>query len=219
MKNHFLTRYHLRPKDYAGASFGSSFASRCLLITFIPLIISSCATVDYLPPRQGTSAELQSVVARSLEETLKEIPLNPVGKKVDVHVEAVGGYETSLGLERYVKSLFQEWVVSRGGSIGKDEFRMDIFIPVLGATATSRELSYQYIPIYYSERFRTTRDVFLVMRNREGQVVYSWRGGQAGDWTDMYLMRMLGPTDHSPVDRVDTSGSDSDRDRPSAPFP
>ncbi len=162
---------------------------------------------------------MQSLVAKSLEETLKEISFNPEGKRADVHVEAVGGYETSLGLERYVKSLFQEWVVSRGGSIGKDGFRMDVFIPVLGATATSRELSYQYIPIYYSEHFRTTRDVFVAVRDREGQVVYSWRGGQAGDWADMYLMRMFRSLDHPPADGADRSRSDSDEGPPVAPFP
>ncbi len=209
MKNHSLLKNHDTRSHFGRVLWFCSGGSHWGALFFIPWILCSCATVDYLPPQQGTSAELQSLVAKSLEETLKEISFNPGGKKVEVHVKTVGAYETPLGLERYAKSLFQEWVVSRGGSIGQDGFRMDIFIPVMGATATSREMSYQYIPLYYSERYRTIRDVLVVVRNREGRVAYSWRGGQVGDWTDMYLMRIFGSTDDRPADRADDSPSDS----------
>ena len=157
------------------------------------LLLSSCATVDYLPPRQGTSAELQSILANSLEENIKEIHFDPAGKVVDIHVRAIGGHQTSLGLERYVKSLFQEWVVKKGGKIGLEEFRMDVFIPVLGSTATRRELSFQYIPLYYSERFRTNNQLMVVVRDGEGKLVGTWGSRPPGDWTDIYLMRMFGP--------------------------
>ncbi len=161
--------------------------------SLILLLLSSCATVDYLPPRQGTSAELQSILSKSLEENMKEIRFDPAGKVIDIHVQAIGGYQTSLGLERYVTSLFQEWVVKKGGKIGPEEFRMDVFLPVLGSTATRRELSYQNIPLYYSERFRTTNQLMVMVRDGEGRLVGTWKGGQAGDWADIYLMRIFGP--------------------------
>ena len=163
----------------------------CFFLVFA--LVSCCAIVDYLPPRQGTSAELQSVLAKSLEENMKEVLFDPAGKVVDIHVQAIGGFETSRGLEKYVQSMFQEWVVKKGGKIGPEEFRMDVYLPVLGSTATSREFSYQYIPLYYSERFRTTNQMMVMVRDGEGKLVGTWKAGQVGDWSDVFLMRMFNP--------------------------
>src|SRR5512136_1433976 len=90
---------------------------RTLLLLSL-FLLPSCATVDYLPPEQGTSAELQSILAQSLEGNLKEIGFDPAGKTVDVQVRALGGHQTPQGLEKYVKSLFQEWTVGKGGKVG-----------------------------------------------------------------------------------------------------
>ena len=161
---------------------------------FLPLLIlSACATVDYLPPRQGTSAELQSILARSLEENLKEISFDPAGKTVDIQVRALGGHQTPQGLERYVKSLLQEWTVQKGGKVGPGNWRMDVFLPVLGTTATRRDLSYQSIPLYYSERFRGTGQMLVVARDGEGKVAGVWRAGKGSEFADVFLMRILGP--------------------------
>jgi hypothetical protein len=127
---------------------------------------------------------------------MKEVLFDPAGKVVDIRVRAMGGYKTSRGLEKYVQSLFQEWVVKRGGKIGPEEFKMDVYLPVLGSTATRRELSYQYIPLYYSERFRTTHQMMVMVRDREGKLVGTWKAGQAGDWADIFLMRMFGPVEN-----------------------
>jgi hypothetical protein len=161
---------------------------------FLPLLtLSACATVDYLPPRQGTSAEMQSILARSLEENLKEISFDPAGKTVDIQVRALGGHQTPQGLERYVKSLLQEWTVQKGGKVGPGNWRMDVFLPVLGTTATRRDLSYQNIPLYYSERFRGTGQMVVVVRDGEGKVAGVWRAGKGSDFADVFLMRILGP--------------------------
>jgi len=163
---------------------------------FLPLLIlSACATVDYLPPRQGTSAELQSILARSLEENLKEISFDPAGKTVDIQVRALGGHQTPQGLERYVKSLLQEWTVQKGGKVGPGIWRMDVFLPVLGTTATRRDLSSQNIPLYYSERFRGTGQMVVVARDGEGKVAGVWRAGKGSELADVFLMRILGPFD------------------------
>jgi hypothetical protein len=151
--------------------------------------------VNYLPPRQGTSAELQSAMAKSLDEGLKDIPFEPKGKSVDIHVQAIGGYQRSLGLERYVRSLFQEWVVEKGGTIRPGGFRMDVFVPVLGTTATRRELSYQHVPLYYSELFRVTNQMIVMVREDKGDLVGIWQGGQREDQAEIYLMRIFGPFD------------------------
>ena len=169
--------------------------SRRALLVMLFLMLPSCATVDYLPPVQGTSAELQSILAKSLEGNMKEILFDPAGKAVDIHVRALGGYQNSLGLERYVKSLFQEWVVEKGGKVGPGQFQMEVFLPVLGTTATRRELSYNNIPLYYSERFRATGQLLVVVRDRDDKLIGLWRGGQTGDRADVYLMRIFGPFD------------------------
>ena len=161
------------------------------------LILPSCATVDYLPPRQGTSAELQSILAQSLEENLNEISFDPAGETLDIRVRALGGHQTPQGLERYVKSLLQEWTVQKGGKVGPGSWRMDVFVPVLGTTATRRDMSLQYIPLYYSEKFRGTGQLAVVVRNEEGNVVGVWRGGKGSDFSDIYLMRILDPFDAS----------------------
>jgi len=73
---------------------------------------------------------------------------------------------------------------------------MDVFLPVLGTTATRRDLSYQNIPLYYSERFQNTARLIVVVRDAEGIMVCLWQGKQSGaDLTDIYLMRIFGPFD------------------------
>jgi hypothetical protein len=157
--------------------------------------LSGCAFVDYLPPRQGTSAELQSALAKSLEQNLKTIPFDPAGKTYELHVRALGGYQNASGLERYVKSLFREWIVKKGGGVGSGSLRMDVFLPTLGTTATRRDLSYQNIPLYYSERFQGSCRLVLVVRDASGKIVHFWQGGEGKELTDIYLMRILGPFD------------------------
>jgi hypothetical protein len=159
------------------------------------LILPSCAAVDYLPPRQGTSAELQSILARSLEENLKEVSFDPAGKTLDIQVRALGGHQTPQGLERYVKSLLQEWTVQKGGKVGPGDWRMNVFLPVLGATATRRDMTVQNIPLYYSEKFRGTGRLVVVVRDGEGKVAGVWRTGKGSDFADIFLMRILGPFD------------------------
>ena len=174
--------------------FRSGPQIRTLLLLYL-FLLPSCATVDYLPPQQGTSAELQSILAQSLEGNLKEIGFDPAEKTVDIQVLALGGHQTPQGLEKYVKSLFQEWTVGKGGKVGPGEWRMDVFLPVLGTTATRRDLSYQHIPLYYSERFRAAGQLVVVVRDEKGTVAGIWRAGKGGDFADIYLMRILGPFD------------------------
>ena len=161
----------------------------------ISLFLFSCATMDYYPPGQGTSAELQSVLAKSLEGNLREIPFDPAGKVVDLQVRAWGSYQNAMGLEGYVKSLFREWIVSRGGEVGPGQFQMAVFVPVLGDIAVRRDLSYQYIPLYYSERFGAAARMIVVIKDAEGRTISVWHKGAAADLTDIYLMRIFGPFD------------------------
>ncbi len=159
-------------------------------------LLSACAMVDYLPPDQGTSAELQSLLAKSLEGNMKEIPFDPSGKVVDLQVKSFGPYKNPVGLEGYVKSLFREWIIGQGGRIGPGQLRMDVLLPVLGNAVTRRDLSYQNIPLYYSERFEATTRLVVIIRDSKGAVVDFWQG-KAGriDLADVYLMRIFGPFD------------------------
>lgn len=158
-------------------------------------LLPACARVDYYPPGHGTSAELQSILAKSLEGNLRDIPFDPVGKKVDLQVSAWGTYQNALGLEGYVKSLLREWIVGRGGEIGPGQFQMAVFLPVLGHTAVRRDLSYQYTPIYYSERFRASARMIVVIKDAEGRTLNVWHKGEGADLADIYLMRIFGPFD------------------------
>ena len=173
---------------------GDFFAFWGLLVLF--LSIPSCATVDYVPPGQGTSAEWQSLLAQSLEGSIREVPFNPAGKVVDLQVRSFGPYKSSFGLERYVKSLFHEWIVGRGGRIGPGQFTLEAFLQAFGNTATSRDFSYQYIPFYYSERLQATNRLIVVIRDAEGRLAGFWQGKPDGvDLADIYLMRIFGPFD------------------------
>jgi hypothetical protein len=158
-------------------------------------LLPACATVDYYPPGQGTSAELQSMLAKSLERNLREIPFDPAGKKVDLRVHAWGSYANALGLEGYMKSLLREWIVGRGGEVGPGQLQMVVFLPILGHTAVRRDLSYQYTPIYYSERFRAMARMIVVIKDAEGKTLEVWQKGKGADLADIYLMRMFGPFD------------------------
>ncbi len=173
---------------------GSSPALCALML--LSFFVSSCASVDYMAPDQGTSAEWQSLLAQSLEGSLQGIPFDPAGKVVDLRVRSFGPYKHSLGLEKYVESLWHEWVVSRGGRIGPGQFSLEILLPAFGSTATERDLSYQYIPFYYSERLRATNRLMVVVRDAEGKVAHFWEAKADGaDLTDIYLMRIFGPFD------------------------
>lgn len=163
------------------------------LLIFV--FLSSCATMDYLPPSQGTSAELQSILAKSLEVNLREVPFDPAGKMVDLQVRAWGSYQNALGLEGYVKSLFREWIVSRGGEVGPGQFQLAVFLPVLGDTAARRDLSYMHIPLYYSERFRAAARMTVVLKDAEGKTIGVWHKGEGAEFADIYLMRIFGPFD------------------------
>ena len=72
---------------------------------------------------------------------------------------------------------------------------MDLWLPVLGTTATRRDLSYANIPLYYSERFQSAAQLVVVVRDGEGKVAGVWKTGKGGDLADIYFMRILGPFD------------------------
>jgi len=164
-------------------------------LTLILALLPACAYKDYCPPGLGTSADLQSMLAKSLESNLREIPFDPAGKRVDLHVRAWGTFRQPMGLEGYVKSLFREWIVSRGGEVGPGQFQMTVFLPVLGHSAVRRDLSYQYVPIYYSERFRTTARMIVVIKDAAGNTLEVWQKGEGADVADIFLIRILGPFD------------------------
>ena len=164
-------------------------------LTLILALLPACAYKDYNPPGLGTSADLQSMLARSLESNLREIPFDPTGKRVDLHVRAWGTFQQPMGLEGYVKSLFREWIVSRGGEVGPGQFQMTVFLPVLGHSAVRRDLSYQYVPIYYSERFRATARMIVVIKDAQGKTLEVWQKGEGADLADIFLIRILGPFD------------------------
>jgi len=166
-----------------------------LIWPVLALLSSACATVDYLPPSQGTSSELQIILARSLEDQVKAIPFDPQGKTLDIQVRAWGGYRNPLGLEGYVQSLLREWVVQKGGKVSSGDLRMIALISVLGDTATRRDLSYRNIPLYYSEQFYATVQFFVIIRDREGKMISSWQGKHGTVMTDAFLMRFFGPLD------------------------
>jgi len=170
---------------------------RCFLPSLALLLglLPACAYRDYWPPDLGTSADLQSILAKSLEGNLREIPFDPAGKRVDLQVHAWGTFQNAMGLEGYVRSLFREWIVSRGGEVGPGQFQMTVFLPVLGHTAVRRDLSYQYTPIYYSERFRATARMIVVIKDAEGKTLEVWEKGEGADSADIFLMRIFGPFD------------------------
>ena len=161
------------------------------ILVFLP----ACAFRDYSPPDQGTSAELQSILSQSLERNMKEIPFDPKGKTIDLKVQALGSFRNAQGIEGYVKSLFREWIVGQGGKIGSGQFQMAVFIPVFGDTAIRRDLSYQNIPLFYSERFQATTRLIAVIRDAEGKMIHSWQKGEGADLSDIYFMRIFGPFD------------------------
>ena len=166
-------------------------SSLALVLAFLP----ACASRQYSDPELGTSTDLQIMLAKSLEGNLREIPFDPGGKRVDLQVHAWGAYESALGLEGYVRSLFREWIVSRGGEVGPGQFQMTVFLPVLGHSAVRRDLSYQYTPIYYSERFRATARMIVVIKDAEGKTLEVWQKGEGAESADIFLMRIFGPFD------------------------
>jgi len=164
-------------------------------LPFVLTFISSCATVHYNPPFQGTSAELQSALAQSLERNLKDIPFDPSGKLVDLQVYTLGSFQGQEGLENYVKSLFQEWIVREGGKVGPGQLQMVVFMPVLGTTAVRRDFSYQNIPLFYSERFQATARLLVLIKNPQGEIIKTWQKKEGAGLSDIYLLRIFGPFD------------------------
>lgn len=169
------------------------YVSIGLMGLVLAVISSACATVDYLSPTQGTSSELQTILARSLEDQIKMISFDPRGKTVDIQVRAWGSYRNPFGLEGYLQSLLREWVVQKGGRVGSGDLRLVALLPVLGDTATRRDLSYRNIPLYYSEQFDASLQLFVFLRDADGKPVATWHGKHGTRLGDAFLLRFFGP--------------------------
>jgi hypothetical protein len=156
-------------------------------------MLSACATVDYLPPRQGTSADLQRILSQSLEFQMARLAWEPQGRTVDLQVRAWGGFQQPLGLEKYIRSLFQEWLIQRGGKIGAGDLQMTVLVSAFGSGVTRRDLSFRNIPLYYSEDLDAALEMAIWVRDRDGGLLHFWKGQQKSDTTDAFLMRFLGP--------------------------
>jgi hypothetical protein len=178
-----------------GTKKRKDYVSIGLMGLALAFLSTACATVDYLAPSQGTSSELQTILARSLDDQIKMIPFDPRGKTVDIQVRAWGSYRNPFGLEGYLQSLLREWVVQKGGRVGSGDLRLVALLPVLGDTATRRDLSYQNIPLYYSEQFDASLQLFVFIREADGKPVATWQGKHGTQLSDAFIMRFFGPLD------------------------
>jgi hypothetical protein len=97
-----------------------------------------------------------------------------------------------------VKSLLREWIVSRGGEVGPGQFQLVVFLPVLGGTATRRDLSYRHIPLYYSERFMAAARMIVVIKDAEGRAHKRLAKSRGGPLIRCLPDALLGPFRHSP---------------------
>jgi len=102
---------------------------------------------------------------------------------LDVKARVFGVHQTRRDFIPLVYAEFTE-----GG-----EYVMEIYLPVLGDTATQRDLSYRGVPLYYSEDFKGSVRLIGRVRDLQGRTVSHWQEGQEAQCEDVYWMRIFGP--------------------------
>ena len=173
-----------------------------LIILFSLLIITGCASVRVVEPGTGLSADYQRAVSRAIESGLDPAELGVEGESVSLEVTSLVDGRYIDGIEGYIRSAFEEALVTGGGALTDDgEVRLRVVVAAVGDTKTDRNLQLTFrgirLPFYYSGGTRALFDIVVYIEDASGgdgvvadRVVEMKSGVKVHE---TYIMRVFGP--------------------------
>ena len=160
-----------------------------------------CATKVYNSAKSGPSADLQQVLANSIEEAIAAVPEEVWGHHISLQVTAPPG--GGQGLAAYMRQYLAETISRHGGSLEPPyDLQISVIIPTSGNLITERRLSLTMnvggignlrLPLFYGETFKGLTRTWILCRDKEGRLCQVLLGEQKRTSHEIYWFWMLGP--------------------------
>lgn len=172
------------------------------IVAAILLSLSTgCATKVYTSTKTGSSADLQEVLANSIEEAFTSVPGEVWGRRISLEVPPSQG--ETLGISAYIRQYLEETISHHGGSLEPPhELYVRVFVPATGNLITERRLSLTMniggvanirIPLFYGETFKGVTQTIICYRDEKGKLCQLSRGEKKNVFHEIYWFWMLGP--------------------------
>jgi len=168
------------------------------LLLFLSL---GCATKIYDSAQSGPSADLQEVLANSIEEAFAAVPEEVWGHRISLQIVAPPGKGGALA--RYIRQSLREVIARHGGSLEPPyDLQIMILMPASGNFITERRLSLTVniggvgnvrVPLFYGETFKGLTQTVILCRDGEGRLCQVLKGEQRRSSHEIYWFWMLGP--------------------------
>ncbi|MDH7498947.1 MAG: hypothetical protein QHH30_00995 [candidate division NC10 bacterium] len=162
---------------------------------------SGCATKIYDSPQSGSSADLQQVLANSIEEAFTSVPEEVWGHRISLQIAAPPGKGDALAA--YIRQYLREIIAREGGSLEPPyDLQITILVPASGNFVTERRLSLTLniagagnvrLPLFYGETFKGLTQTLILCRDGEGRLFQVLKGEQKRATHEIYWFWMLGP--------------------------
>jgi len=162
---------------------------------------AGCATVMSQGNTTGLSADAQRYASGNIEENLSPFREVVRGAAVSLRTEEIPGTEGREPLMAFARSCLMEMIPAEGGThVGVEggDVRLEIHSVQAGLDVTERNFTAPLgnnirVPLIYTEGFAGSAGVFVVARDRDGNVIRRNAAGAASGGTEYYLFRFIGP--------------------------
>jgi hypothetical protein len=168
------------------------------LLLFLSL---GCATKIFNSTTSGPSADIQEVLAHSIEEAFSAVPKEVWGHRISLQITAPPG--KGYGLSAYIRQYLAEKIARHGGSLEPPhDLQVSIIVPASGNFITERRLSLTLnvggignvrVPLFYGETFKGLTRGLILCRDEEGRLCQALQGEQKKASHEIYWFWMLGP--------------------------
>ena len=180
-----------------------SAAPFLVIISLFLFPLTGCATKMYDNAKTGQSADLQELLAQSLEEAFAAIPEEIWSHRISLEIAAPQG--DGRGLSSYIRQHLTEKIYRHGGTLeSPHEVYMRVLVPASGSLITERRLSLTAnvggignlrLPIFYGETFKGLTQTLIFCRDEEGRLQQVLRGEQRKTSHEIYWFWVVGPFD------------------------
>jgi hypothetical protein len=172
-----------------------------IMIGLLLFLLPGCATKMYDNAKTGESADLQELLAKSIEEAFASIPEEIWSHRISLEIAAPRG--DGRGLSPYIRQHLTEKINSHGGTLeSPHEVYMRVVVPASGTLITERRLSLTAnvggignlrLPIFYGETFKGLTRTLIFCRDEEGRLQQVLRGEQKKTSHEIYWFWVVGP--------------------------
>jgi len=164
-------------------------------------LLLGCTTKIFNSVTSGPSADIQEVLAHSIEEAFSAVPEEVWGHRISLQITAPPG--RGYGLSGYIRQYLAETIARHGGSLQPPyDLQVAIIVPASGNFITERRLSLTVnigglgnvrVPLFYGETFKGLTRALILCRDEEGRLCQVLKGEQKRVSHEIYWFWMLGP--------------------------